>query len=45
MTSTKLQINSNEQNSKFQTKSFWSFGIGAWNLGFGIWDLNFCVGE
>jgi len=26
------------RNSKFQTKSFWSFEIGASNL-FGMWDL------
>jgi hypothetical protein len=25
----KFQINPNGSNSKFQTKSFWSFGIGA----------------
>jgi hypothetical protein len=44
MTSTKHQINSNDQNSKFQAKLFGSFGIeildlfGIWNLGFGISD-------
>jgi hypothetical protein len=42
MTSTKLQTNPNEQSSRLETKSLWSFGIGdrdlfeIWNLGFGI---------
>jgi len=40
--STKLQIISNYQNSKFQTKSFWSLDIGIWNL-FGICDLDFGI--
>jgi hypothetical protein len=42
MTSTKHQINSNHQNSKFQTESFGSFEIEAWDL-FGIWDLEFGI--
>jgi hypothetical protein len=29
--STKSQINTNDQNSKPQTKSFWSLNIGIWN--------------
>jgi hypothetical protein len=41
MTSAKLQIISNQPNSKSQ-KLFRSFGIGAWNL-FGICNLGFGI--
>jgi hypothetical protein len=36
--STKYQTISNQENSKFQTKRFWSFVHENWNL-FVIWDL------
>jgi len=36
MTSTKFQINSNDQNSKFQN-CFGHWILGIWDLGFGIW--------
>jgi hypothetical protein len=39
---TKFQIISNLLNSKLQTKSFWSFGIGVWEL-FGICNLGFGI--
>ena len=42
--STKLQINSNNQNSKFQTKPLLIIGdLGdlVFDSGFGIWDLKF----
>ena len=49
MTSTKSQINSNKQNSKFQTRlghlifEIWNL-FGFWDLGFGIWlCLSFSV--
>jgi hypothetical protein len=38
ITSTKLQINPNDRNSKSQT--FWSLNIGIWNL-FVTWVLLF----
>jgi fibronectin type 3 domain-containing protein len=40
--STKSQINSNDQFSKFRTKLFWSLEIGICNL-FEIWDLRFGI--
>jgi hypothetical protein len=40
MTSTKYQINSNDQNSKSQ--KFWSFEIGVWSL-FEVWNLRFGI--
>ena len=42
ITNTKSQIISNDQNSKLQTKLFWSFGIGDWSL-FGICNLGFGI--
>jgi hypothetical protein len=38
--STKSKINPNDQNSKSQTKSFWSLDIVILNL-FEIWHLGF----
>jgi hypothetical protein len=40
--STKFQINSNEPNSKLQTKLFRSLEIGIWKL-FGICNLEFSI--